>query len=107
MRIDRCPSCRRRLTRSSESNRKYWLLLHAVSEKLPVRGQTFSADTWHLWAKSKWLGCTDHVLPSGKTLTIPASTASLDQDQFGAYLDKVQAWANEHNVWLEDEENAA
>jgi hypothetical protein len=107
MRVDRCPTCRRRLTRSSESNRKYWALLHAMAEKMHPRGQTFSAETFHLWAKSKWLGCIDYVLPSGKTLTVPNSTANLDQEQFGKYLDKVQAFANENGVYLEDEENAA
>ena len=106
MRVDRCPTCKRRLTRSNDSNRKYWALLHAMSEKMKPRGQTFSAETFHLWAKSKFLGCTDHVLPSGKTMTIPMSTANLDQEQFGNYLDKVQAFANEHGVFLEDLESA-
>lgn len=105
MRIDRCPTCKRRITRSSESNRKYWALLHVMAEKLRPRGQTFSAETFHLWAKSKFLGCTDHVLPSGKTMTIPVSTANLDQDEFNKFLDKVEAFANEHGVWLEDRES--
>ena len=107
MRIDRCPTCKRRLTRSSASNRKYWSLLHIMAEKMRPRGQTFSAETFHLWAKSKFLGCTDHVLPSGKTLVIPNSTAHLDQEQFGRYLDQVEAFANEHGCWLEDQEDAA
>lgn len=107
MRTDRCPTCKRRLTRSSEANRRYWALLHAMAEKIKPRGQTFSADAFHIWAKSKWLGCTDTVLPSGKTMTQPNSTASLDVGQFGDYLTAVEAWANEHGVFLEDMENAA
>ena len=106
MRIDRCPTCKRRLTRSSESNRKYWAILHRMSEKIRPRGQVFSAETFHLWAKSKFLGATDHMLPSGNTVTIPNSTATLDQDEFGKYLDKVEAFANEHGVYLEDAESA-
>lgn len=107
MQLDRCPSCKRRLTRSSESNRKYWALLHVMAEKMHPGKQTFSADTFHLWAKSRFLGCTDHVLPNGKTLTIPNSTASLDQLQFNEYLTQVEAFANEHGCWLEDREDAA
>ena len=106
MKPERCPTCKRRLTRTSEANRLYWALLHAMSEKMRQRGQTFSAETFQLWAKSKYLGCTDHILPSGKTLTIPMSTASLDSEQFGSYFDKVQAFANEHGVYLEDKETA-
>ena len=107
MRVDRCPTCKRRLTRSNESNRKYWALLHAMAEKLHPRGHVYAAETYHLWAKSKFLGCTDHVLPNGKTLVIPHSTANLDQDQFNKYLDQVEAFANEHGCWLEDREDAA
>ena len=107
MRVDRCPTCKRRITRSSESNRKYWALLHVMAEKMHPLGQTFSAETWHLWAKSRFLGCTDHVLPAGKSFVIPISTANLDQEQFGIYLDRVEAFANEHNCWLEDREDVA
>jgi hypothetical protein len=62
-----------------------------------------SAETWHLWARSKWLGCDDFKLPSGKTLTIPRSTAGLDVAEFSDYMTAVEAWANEHDVYLEDE----
>ena len=105
--ITRCPTCKRRHTRSSEANRRYWSLLHAMAEKLQPRGQTYSAETFHLWAKSKFLGATDHVLPSGKTMTIPNSTAGLDTTAFADYMTKVEAFANERGVFLEDMENAA
>ena len=102
MRVDRCPSCHRRLTRSNEQNRLYWALLHLLADKVKNKGQSYSADTWHLYCKSRFLGCDDHVLPSGKTLTLPRSTASLDVAEFGEYLDKVQAWAAERDVYLAD-----
>lgn len=106
-RTDRCPTCKRRHTRTSEANRRYWALLHAMSERLHPRGQTFSADTWHLWAKTKFLGCDDYVLPSGRTHTEARSTAGLDVAQFNDYMTQVEAFANERNVYLEDMENAA
>jgi hypothetical protein len=103
MKLDRCPTCKRRYVRSGEANRRLWALYHAMAEKIAVRGQHFSADTWHLWAKSKWLGCTDHVLPNGKTLTVPASTAGLDVQAFSDFMTAVESWANEHGVYLEDD----
>jgi NinB protein len=103
MRLDRCPTCKRRHTRSSPANKRYWALLHVLAEKLPVRGTTYSAEQWHLWARSKWLGCADYTLPSGKTLVIPRSTATLDVAEFSDYMTALEAWANEHDVYLEDE----
>jgi NinB protein len=106
-RIERCPTCKRRITRNNDQNRRLWALYHVMSEKIQPRGQTYSADTWHVWSKSKWLGCDDVKLPSGKVLSIPRSTATLDVAEFAEYMTQVEAWANEHGAWLEDEPFAA
>ena len=100
MKLGVCPTCLRRHKRSTEANRLYWALLHAISEKLPVQTQTYSADQWHLYLRSKFLGCDDMKLPNGKIVTIPKSTADLDVPEFSEYYDKVSHWAAEHNVWL-------
>jgi len=107
MNIDRCPTCKRRIRRSSKQNRRYWALLHAMAEKIRPLGVSFSAETWHLWAKSKWMGCNDAVLPNGKVMTIPHSTADLDTPEFNDYMTRCEEWANEHGAWLEDTEGAA
>ena len=78
MQVGRCPTCGRRQRRSQQANARYWLLLHALSERLPVRGEIYSAESWHLWAKSKFLGAVDVKLPSGKIVVVPNSTAALD-----------------------------
>ncbi len=101
--VDRCPTCKRRRTRNSEQNRRYWALLHAMSERIKPQGMAFSADQWHLWAKSRYLGADDVKLPSGKVLTIPKSTADLDTAAFGDYMTAVEAFANERGAFLEDE----
>lgn len=103
-RIDRCPTCHRKYKRSNEQNRRYWLLLHAMADKLKPGGRIFSADTFHVWARSKWLGCTDHVLPNGRSLSIPKSTRDLDVAEFNEYMTEVEAWANDRGVFLEDME---
>lgn len=106
-RAGRCPTCHRKLRRSSESNRRYWALLHEIAERVTPNGQRYSAETWHAWAKSRWLGCDDVKLPNGKTLVIPRSSADLDMAEFGEYMDQVEAWAAERDVWLADVEDAA
>lgn len=102
MKQTRCPTCNRRHKRSNPQNARYWLLLHGIAGKLKPQGESYSAETWHVWCKSKFLGCEEVKLPSGKTLLIPNSTADLEIPEFADYMTKVEAWANEHDVWLED-----
>lgn len=99
---DRCPTCHRRRTRSHPANAKYWALIHAIADKLKPGGQSYGAEQWHVYFRSRWLGCDDVTMPNGKIATIPRSTAQLDVAEFGEYLDKIEAWAGERDVWLED-----
>jgi rRNA maturation protein Nop10 len=99
---DRCKACGRKFRRSNPANARLWLLYHTLSEKLPVKGQTFSAETWHAYFKTRYLGADDVTLPSGKVLTIPKSTANLDTAEFNDYQTQVEAWANEHDVYLDE-----
>lgn len=99
---DRCPTCHRRRTRTTNANARYWLLLHAIADGIRPGGQSYSADQWHVYCKSRWLGCYDVALPNGKTLTLPRSTAGLSVDEFNDYMGRVEAWAGERDVWLEE-----
>ncbi len=100
--LTRCPACHRRFRRSNPQNARYWLLIHAIAEKVKPNGQEFGPETWHTWAKSKFLGCEEFRLPNGKTLLIPKSTTDLEVPEFADYMTQLEAWANEHKVWLED-----
>lgn len=104
---DRCPACGRRARRSNPANARYWALLHEISEKVRPGGNIYSADQWHFYFKSRYLGCDDVPLPNLKTLTVPKSSAALDVAEFGEYLDKIEAWAAAKDVWLADREDAA
>ena len=99
----RCPACKRLLRRSNPQNSRYWLLLHAMSTRIKAHGKTYSAEVWHVFVKSKFLGCDDITLPNKRTIAIPKSTANLDVAEFNEFMGKVEAFANEHNCWLEDE----
>lgn len=104
--VTRCPTCKRRMTRTSAANRRYWSLLHAIAEKLRPGGQQYPADSYHMHYKSRFLGCDDVKLPSGKVLSIPRSTADLDVQEFDDYMMQVEADANARSVYLEDVEAA-
>jgi hypothetical protein len=102
MKTDRCPTCHRKMTRSTEANRRYWALLHTMADRWKPNGQQFSAETWHLECKRRFLGCEETKLPSGRVFLIPNSTALLDSTMFSDYMTRVEAWANEHQIYLED-----
>jgi hypothetical protein len=98
----RCPTCHRRYKRSNDQNARYWALLHAISERVKVRGDTFSPETWHLYFKSRFLGRQEYRLPNGANMMVPNSTADLEVPEFSDYMTKLEAWAAERDVWLED-----
>lgn len=102
--LARCPTCHRRIKRSNPANARYWLLLHELADKLRPGGQAYSAEAFHAYYKSRFLGCDDVKLPNGKTLTIPRSSADLDVAEFADYASKVEADAAERGVYLADME---
>ncbi len=98
----RCHACGRRYKRSTESNRRLWLLYHLAAAKLRPGGIAYSAEQYHLYYKSKLLGCTDFPLPNGQVLVIPHSTADLDVSEFADFMAQVEADLAEREVYLEE-----
>lgn len=98
----RCPTCHRKQRRSNPANASYWALLHEIAETLRPNGQTFSAEQYHVYFKSRFLGVDDVRLPNGNVMTIPRSTANLDADAFSEYLSKVEADAAARGVFLDE-----
>lgn len=100
---ERCPTCKRLKRRSNEANRRYWLLVHLIAEKLRPQGQAFSAENFHIYFKMRYLGADEMKLPNGKVAQIPKSTADLDKDAFNEFMARVEEFGMTHNVFLEDE----
>lgn len=99
--VDRCPTCGRRNRRSNPANARYWLLLHLAAAKLKPGGQTYSAEQFHIYYKSRFLGADDFTLPNGKTIPIVKSSADLDVTEFAEYMQQVETDLAERNVFLE------
>lgn len=102
MKQKRCPTCGRREKRSNPANARMWLLLHVISDKLRPQGVQHSADTWHYYFKTRFLGCDEIAMPNSKVLNIPRSTADLPADVFSDYVTKIEAWAAERGVFLDE-----
>lgn len=91
------------MKRTNEANRRYWLLLHVASEKLKPEGVQYSAESFHIYYKMKFLGADDVRLPSGKVVAVPKSSAELPKDEFNDYVFKVEQELNERGVYLDEE----
>ena len=73
-----------------------------MSETLKPEGSAYGVSAWHLWLKSRFLGCEDVRLPNGAVLTEPHSSADLDPTEFSDYMTAVEAWAAERGVFLDE-----
>lgn len=98
----RCPKCGRPPKRSSQANRRYWELLHAISDGVKVNGEHFAAKVWHEYCKERFLGADEMRLPNGKSRLIVRSTADLEVPDFNDYMTRVEVWASERGVWLDE-----
>ena len=97
----KCPTCGK-VKRSSEANRRYWKLIHLISENIKPNGSIYKPETWHIYHKGRYLGMNDITLPSGQVITIPQSTTDLDSVDFSNYMQNVEVWAAEHGVYLDE-----
>ena len=103
-----CPTCGRREKRSNQANSRYWALINLLSEQVKPNGAQYSPESWHCYAKGRFLGMRDITLPSGQTVTVPLSSADLDTAEFSRYMAEVEAWAaSEAGVYLPDAREAA
>lgn len=83
--------------RSSQQNRRYWLLLNEAAKKM---GE-YDADDLHEFFKQKFLG-TRVVEIAGERATVQPSTRKLSTKRFRNYMDQVEGFLIEKlGVWLE------
>ena len=102
--ITRCPTCHRKRTRSNPANARLWLLYHKMAEGITVKGEKYSAEIWHEYAKSRWLGMDDVQLPNGKVLHRAKSSADLSMEEFNTLMAEVEMFAQERGVYMDEME---
>lgn len=99
---NRCPVCKRLKKRSNPSNARYWLLLHLIADGVKPLGQQYSPESFHTLFKLRFLGADEIKMPNGKTINVPKSSAELDTEEFSDYMMKVELWAQDHNIFMEE-----
>lgn len=98
----RCPTCRQLKKRGNPANQRYWLLLHLIADGVKPEGQTYSPEQFHIYFKTRFIGVDEIRMPNGHELRIPKSSADLDTAEFAAYMQNVEAWAMERNIFMDE-----
>lgn len=86
--------------RTTEQNRRYWMLMDEISERVDVKGVFYPSKVWHIYFRERFIGCEDWTLPNGKVVSEPISTTTLDKAAFSEYMTRLEVWAAEHGVLL-------
>lgn len=87
-------------SRSQEQNRFMWAdVLATIARQACIRGQWFSAETWHEYLKAEFLpeicsrGVEKWAYHDDGTRYLQMSTTDLDRDEFDSYLLAIQGHA--------------
>jgi hypothetical protein len=99
--IHKCPTCGRDQKRSSEANKRYWLLLEMISQRIKSENKYYTKKSWHIYFCSIYLGCHETELPHGLIDIERNRSSELSTSEFAEFLDQVQAWAAERGVYLD------
>ena len=84
-------------TRSLEANARYWVILTEISEQLKPDGREYSPETWHEYAKARFIG-KDVVIVDGEPFLIAKTSTKLKVAEFSDFMAQVEAWGVEHGV---------
>ena len=88
--------------RRGAQNNRYWAILHEVSEQILIDGRVMAAETWHEWAKRRFIGVTEIPLPDGEMIYLGMSSTELSVAEFSDYMQMIEAWAIEQGVIFND-----
>ena len=91
-----------RQKRRDAQNRRYWAILHQIAEQLKINGNVLIAETWHEWAKRRFIGVIEIPLPDGEIIVVGMSSTELDIPEFNDFMMMVEAWAIDQNVIFND-----
>jgi len=80
--------------RSRSQNALYWQWLTVLSNETG-----YTKDEMHTLMAGYFLG-TETMTVDGQAITVAKSTRNLTVGQFSEYLEEIEAWALEHDVYL-------
>lgn len=98
-----CPTCGSIPRRSLPQNNRLHLLFQAISEKvLASDGLLHHAQWWKIVMKDRWLGYNETVKSDGTIIYSLRGTAELTVEQLNEFMNRVERFAAERGVYLQD-----
>lgn len=95
---DRCPTCQRRYTRTTEQNSMLWPLLTIAAEKVEWHGQRLTPEDW----KAMFTAALrkERVVPgiNGGFVVLGQQTSRMDKQEFSELLELVLAFLAERGI---------
>ena len=95
---NRCPTCGRGGTRTSEQNRRLWAMLDEIAEQVIWHGQRLTRQEW----KDVFTAAMDRqkVVPGidGGFVVLGSSTSRLTREEMSELMELITAFGVEHKV---------
>ncbi len=90
-------------SRRAKQNARYWALLTRIAQGMPshMDGAYHTPEVWHEFHKKQFLG-VEGVEIDGTLTHVTKSTRKLKVKEFNDYMTQVEAWAAEHEIWLDN-----
>lgn len=83
--------------RNAEQNKRLWgLVYRTIADQAWVNGTQYNTDTWHEYFARKFLENDEIILPDGEIILRRKSTTQLTVQEFGEYMNKIEAHASMH-----------
>jgi len=78
-------------------------LFAEIAEKVKAKdGKYYPLQWWKCMLVDRYLGYDEYLRPDGTTLYVMKHTSSLSVEDLNAFMDRVEKFAAERNVWLQD-----
>jgi hypothetical protein len=99
----KCPTCGRN-KRTNKQNARLHLLFTEIAAHVKAKdGLYHPMPWWKVQFKDRWLGYDEFQRSDGTTIYVLKKTSDLDVEPLNEFMMKVEQWANEHGVYLDEE----
>lgn len=99
----KCPTCGRDKKRTLPQNARLHALITEIAANVKAKdGLYHHTEWWKVMFKDRWLGYEEFTRPDGVVITKLKSTADCDVDELNEFMTKVEVFAAEKGIWVEE-----
>ena len=99
----KCKECGQEPRRSLPQNNRLHLLFTEIAANVQAAdGLYHNHHWWKVMFKDRWLGYDEYRKSDGAVITVLKSTADCNMAELNDFMARVERWAAEHEIWLQD-----